>query len=330
MNTQETLFRDIKEKLPSNLSFVHDISELLGISYDSAYRRIRGEKEISLEEFRKICTYYHLSADTLFNLDTGSMIFTSRAIGRRGMTFEAWLNLIVDEVKNFHACKEKEMIYAAKDIPLFHFFDFPEIAAFKIYFWHKALFPMREADDTPFEFTIPEGIVNQGKLLMSLYRTSPTIELWNEETVTSILRQINYCFLSGFFRSKDDAIRLTEVLETWVRHVQNQAEHGFRFAYGSTPDGIPDSFRLYYNEVLLTDNTIFVRMDHARITYMTYNIINLLVTSNPEFCAQIEETLRILMQKSTLISGTSAKERNHFFNCLVERIRKTRDRLSMD
>jgi len=51
-STQELLFQVIKQRLPSNLSFVHDISDLLGISYDSAYRRIRGEKELSMEEIK--------------------------------------------------------------------------------------------------------------------------------------------------------------------------------------------------------------------------------------------------------------------------------------
>ena len=32
---QDQLFQQIKEKMPSNVSFVHEIAELLGISYDS-------------------------------------------------------------------------------------------------------------------------------------------------------------------------------------------------------------------------------------------------------------------------------------------------------
>jgi len=57
---QEILFQEIKGKLSSNISFVHDLSELLGISYDSAYRRIRGEKELSLEELKTICLHYNI------------------------------------------------------------------------------------------------------------------------------------------------------------------------------------------------------------------------------------------------------------------------------
>ena len=64
---QEFLFQSIKSKLPANISFVHDLSEILGISYDSAYRRIRGEKELSLAELKLICLNYNVSIDALFN-----------------------------------------------------------------------------------------------------------------------------------------------------------------------------------------------------------------------------------------------------------------------
>ena len=63
---QEILFQSIKSKSNPNISFVHELSELLEISYDSAYRRIRGEKELSLEELKTICFHYKISVDALF------------------------------------------------------------------------------------------------------------------------------------------------------------------------------------------------------------------------------------------------------------------------
>jgi len=329
MITQESLFQYIKNRVPSNISFVHDISELLGISYDSAYRRIRDEKELTLEEFKKICAHYNVSADALFNIQTGNIIFNSRAIGPDGMTFKMWFEYILNDIKVIHSGKEREMIYAAKDIPLFQYFDFPEIAAFKTYFWHKALFPFPGYEDKQFSFQVPDEMLSAGRHLMAMVRTIPTVELWNEETITSILRQIDYCYVSCFFSQKEDAIRLTEVLETWIKHVQHQAECGFRFQFGSKPEGIADSFKLYYNEVLLSDNTILISMDGLKTTYLTYNIINVLVTTNPLFCSQIEKSLRIIMQESTLISGTSAKERNRFFNHLIEKIKMIRERIAL-
>ena len=142
-SVQELLFQTIRSNLAPNISFVHDLSELLGISYDSAYRRIRGEKELSLEELKTICFHYNVSVDTLFNFKNNNVTFTSLAIGENGFEIENWLQSLECSLKQIYQCKQRSIIYAAKDIPVFYYFEFPEIAAFKFYFWHKALIPSR-------------------------------------------------------------------------------------------------------------------------------------------------------------------------------------------
>ena len=324
---QEILFQDIKTKLPSNISFVHDLSELLGISYDSAYRRIRGEKELSLEELKSICIHYNVSVDSLFNFKSNQVIFNSLALGESGFTFENWLQSLLEGIKRIHSCHEREIIYAAKDLPVFYFFEFPEIAAFKIYFWHKTLIPASEYEKQLISLEPPENLYELGHQLLSYYIKIPTIEIWSEATIASILNQIEYCYVSGFFARIEDVFRLCEVLESWLQHVQRQAECGFQFRLGSPCEGIENSYKLFNNEVLVSDNTILVSMDGQKTSYYTYNVINQLITSNPVFCNQVDKTLRNLMQKSSLISGTSAKERHRFFNRLNENVKALRTRI---
>ena len=324
---QEILFQTIKTKLPSNISFVHDLSELLGISYDSAYRRIRGEKELSLEELKSICLHYNVSIDSLFNFKSNQVIFNSLALGEDGFTFENWLQSLLEGIKRIHSCQQREIIYAAKDLPVFYFFEFPEIAAFKIYFWHKTLIPASEYENQLISLEPPETLYTLGHQLLSYYIKIPTIEIWSEATIASILKQIEYCYVSGFFARIEDVFRLCEVLESWLQHVQRQAECGFQFRLGSPCEGIENSYKLFNNEVLVSDNTILVTMDGQKTSYYTYNVINQLITTNPVFCNQVDKTLRNLMQKSSLISGTSAKERHRFFNKLHENVKALRTRI---
>jgi hypothetical protein len=299
----------------------------LGISYDIAYRRIRGEKELTLDELKTVCIQYGISVDALFNFRSNHVIFNSMAIGEDGFDIEKWLQSLLSAIKLIHAAREKEVIYAAKDIPVFYYFEFPEIAAFKIFFWNKSLIPQSGYENRQISLEAPESLYETGRQLLSHYLKVPTIEIWSEETISSVLRQIEYCFVSGFFKSIEDVFRLCDVLEAWLDHVQSQAEHGFQYLRGGTPEGIENNFKLYHNEVLVTDNTIFVNTDGQRTTYNTYNVINLLVTNNPVFCGQIEKSLRNLMQKSTIISGTSAKERYRFFNILHDKVKTLRSRI---
>ncbi|MGE5424061.1 MAG: hypothetical protein ACM3N9_01785 [Syntrophothermus sp.] len=318
---QSTVFRAIKDVLPAHLSLVHEVSELLKISYDSAYRRMRGEKELTIDELALICRHFSISADAVLNLPSDKIIFSSRAIGQDGFSLKQWLVSILEDIRVLHESQEKEIIYAAKDLPIFCFFEFPELAAFKFYFWQKSLLPSAQPPEKLFSFEVDEEFLNLGKKALFIYNQIPSTELWNEGTILSILKQIEYCCISGFFQKKEDAIRLCEIIEQYIEHVRTQAELGFRFLYGQDQKGVPGSFKLFHNEVLLTDNTIFVLAGGKKKTYHTYNIINLLISTDQGFCEQIYNSLNTLMQKSTLISGTGAKERNSFFNHLTEMIR---------
>ena len=67
---QQVFFAHIKGLLPPHISFVDEIAEILEISNDSAYRRIRGEKPIALEEIKKLCVKFKISLDQLLHLNS--------------------------------------------------------------------------------------------------------------------------------------------------------------------------------------------------------------------------------------------------------------------
>ena len=48
---QGNFFKQIKQNLPAHLSLADEVAELLNISQDSAYRRIRGEKSLALMKY---------------------------------------------------------------------------------------------------------------------------------------------------------------------------------------------------------------------------------------------------------------------------------------
>ncbi|HNY03334.1 MAG TPA: hypothetical protein PKG48_12130, partial [Bacteroidales bacterium] len=253
--------------------------------------------------------------------------FKSLAIGENGFELENWLQSLEVSIRQIHQCRQREIIYAAKDIPVFYYFEFPEIAAFKFYFWNKALIPDSSYENRQMELDPSPALFETGRRMLAFYIRIPTIEIWSVETITSILRQIEYCHESGFFSTRDDVFRLCDVVDTLLNHVQSQAECGFQYMHQSPAEGIENSFRLFNNEVLVTDNTILVSADGKKTSYNTYNVINQLITTNPVFCDHIEKSLKNLMQKSTLISGTSAKERYRFFNLLHEKVRSLRVRI---
>jgi len=329
-NLQQLLFQHIKAKIPENLSFVHEIADLLEISYDSAYRRIRGEKELSLDELVKLGTKFEISIDSLLNLKGNNAVFRNYSLEATNFKIKEWLTIIQADMWRIHQAKSKEIIYAAKDPPLFHYFHFPELAAFKFFFWEKTLFEFPQHEDKRFRIddTDPD-IVEIGEKILRYSITIPTVEIWNEDTFNILFRQIEYYWISGYFEKKDDLVNLLDKLEKWVKHIQKQADHGFKYLYGHPAEGIENSYMMYENEVVLNDNTVFVRLDNIEAVYITYNVLSLLITQEPDLCRNVEHYMHALMKKSNLISLSGSKARNRFFNKMLFNIEQSKSRLGI-
>jgi hypothetical protein len=138
---------------------------------------------------------------------------------------------------------------------------------------------------------------------------------------------MEYYRVSGFFEKEEDLFLLCDKLEKWIHHIRKQAECGFKFIYGEPAEGIENTFKMYENEVVLNDNSIFVRRDDVRTVYLTFNTLSLLITQSPFFCANIDNYFSKLIRKSNLISISGAKERNRFFNRLLSVVNDFRKRI---
>ncbi len=325
---QKALFEQIRFRLPANTSFVHEIAELLGISYDSAYRRIRGDKVLDINDLGKLTAKYNISIDALMHIRGNKALFDYFELDHEKFCMKDWVKIILEDTKKINEASEKQIIYAAKDPPIFQQFQFPEIAAFKMFVWQKTLFQFPEFENRLFRLDdVDHEIFEMRKQLLSMSMKIPTIEIWNEDTFNITLRQIEYYHVSGYFSKEDDVCNLCDKLEKWVDHIRKQAELGFKFIYGEPAEGFENTFSMYENEVVLNDNTILVKRDDQKVVYLTFNTLSLLITQNPLVCKNVEDYINKLIRKSNLISVSGAKERNRFFNKLLQTIAEFKKRI---
>ena len=318
----QTLFFDsIRQRLPRHISLVNELSEVLGISYDSAYRRLRGDKKLSIEEMRMLSRKYRISIDSLFGESNADVMFHPFVMkGNDG--FEEWLKLRILEVQKVKESMVSEVIMVARDLPIYYFFAFPELAAFKIYFWKKMLLHYPDYHDKKFNINeLPDDIISIGQQLLAMYNRIPSIEIWCSETFTRIMQQIEFCRVSGFLMQKKDANILFEKLEILIRHIQYQVEQGCKFHLGyKVTDNEEENFKVYFNEVLVIDNTLFVKKDGTKTVFMTHNSLDILLTTNLAFCNQVEHALKNIIKTGSHVSGTTGTECQRIFNAVYEKM----------
>jgi len=325
---QEFLFQRIKEMLPPTVSLTDSVSEILHVSNDSAYRRIRNETPLVLEEAKELCDHFHLSLDQVLQLKSNSILFENIRINNQHYSYEKYLSDLTRLTQYINGFNRKEIIYLTKDVPLFHNFYFKPLIAFRYFFWMKAILQHPDFATKAIDLNaVPSEIEAMSTTLAKTYTHVPSVEIWNTECINSVISQIEFYKDSGLFSSAADIRIVYQALEETILHLKAQVEYGRKFMPGENPQTKKSNFRFFYNRVILGDNTIFVTTDNTRTVYLNYDVLNYMTTHDENFCNQCYEDLNNLMRRATVISESSEKQRNIFFGILLAKIEDRRKKI---
>lgn len=326
---QQSFFAKLEENNNTGEALSAILSDRLEISLDSAYRRLRNETSLSLEEAVKLAAHFNISLDELLPSGLPIVIFKYNWMNPSDFDYDRYLDSLLADLKSINVFDETNFSFMAKDFPLFYNFLMPEIAAFKAFFWQKSAFQLSAFKDRKFSLDdINDSQVAKGHEIARIYSVLPSSELWNTESLHSLLRQIEFYYQAGYFVKDYHADKLLDKVEKLVDHFQRQAESGRKFLFGKDPsDVLEPNYHLYFNELIIGDNTVYVKTDEHQRTYLSINVINTMYTTMPEFCAQTKRVHENMIQSSVKISQTSEKERNRYFNGLRKQIDRLRDRM---
>ena len=318
---QQQLFKAVKSKLGENDSIPDEIAKLLNISTDSAYRRMRGEKTISLDELYTLCTHYGISLDQMMNIQSKGILFQGQYLDKNNFRFEEYVTSMMQNLAYMNSFKEKKFYYICKDLPIFHQYHLRETAAFKWFFYLKTYFHFPEFEKKKFRFADhPDSLHILERKVLDLYNQLPSVEIWNMESMNMFFRQIEFYRDAHVFESDEDVYILYEAIGKMWDHLEKQAALGYKFNYGDPEQKRIGEFRMYFNEVLLGDNNMLVELDGTKMSYVSHSTINFMLTKDEAFNANMYNHIQNQMKRSTLISEVSEKERSRFFRLVREKI----------
>jgi hypothetical protein len=200
---QDKFIENIKAAIPDHLKLADKIADLLNISLDSSYRRIRGETEFDIDEIVTICQYFNISFDTLIaTRKSGIVNFSYNTLYDKEDGFDRYLENIKSLVLTVQ--KNKGWItYAAEDVPIFRIFSEPILGEFKSFCWLKTVINQANMQNRKYRPGILSA--NQCRLMeeiVKIYNSVNSIEIWTEETVNSSVKGIEYFWESGQIENK--------------------------------------------------------------------------------------------------------------------------------
>ena len=309
---QDVFIKHLKQVVPSNVSLVDDIADLLKISNDSAYRRLRNETELSLDETYKICKHYRISVDSVFSNKGDSVTCNYIKLTDSEENFENYLTSLLNQLERLQKSEEAKIIYAAEEIPIFHSFFSKELSAFKLFYWQRSVLNIPTYQTKKFDWdVISEKQLELADKIHRTYLQIPSTEIWTNETINTTIKQIEYYFESGAFKEKEDAIIVLQELKKMAQAINLYAENENKSAINKLNNA---SFNLYNSDLVIGTNCIHVTVAGSVLSYISFNTMNSLTTSNNQFCEEIEHWMKNLIKKSTLISSIAEKQRFQFFS----------------
>ena len=319
---QLNFFERLKNTIEPSVSFPDLIGELLEIKSDSAYRRIRGETILGLDEAFKLCKHFKIPLEEFAGSDKHNVTFAYESFGVNNLNINAYLESIINNLQGLKNLPDIHVYFAAEFVPVFHHFEFEEMTAFKFFYWQKSIVNDKKLTGKKFEFkeTSVETL-KLAKKASALYDQIPSTEIWNVETINSTAMQIQYYWDSGLFESEDDALLICDQLKQMVERIQEKAERGLKFI-GKDKE-IP--FNIFATEVMIGNNSVLGVAQDFKIALLTFNTFNSLTTSNAGFCEESEIWMKNMMKKSMLLNSVSEKQRFQFF----QKIFKVIDSLKM-
>jgi len=314
----------LSNKMTAHENMVDVVSELLSVSRDSAYRRIRGETALIFDEMILLAAHFEISIDAIVMMNEQFQTVNFH-YQRYGINFLDYMEFIEREFKMYKPGKDFQIIYSAKDYPSHYNFLFPELAVFKAFFYTRVLWADDLMEDFKFDFDNiynilqAAGLKKIGDRILNFYLQRNSTEIWNIESLNGHINQLRYCWESGLFTDKANALLLLRKTREMINHISKQAAKGYKYLPGEIekPGG---KYDLYYIDAVQLEHTIWREVDGAQKTYLLYNTGDYLLTSNEKFCNRTERYLKNLIRKSTLISKTGEKARHQLFNKIKEDI----------
>jgi hypothetical protein len=326
---QNHFFDLVQERLEEEDNFVDKVAEVLNSSRDSSYRRIKGTTDLSLKEMVTLARYFGVALNKVLGEHENAVVFNRRPFIQ---TIDDFKNHLLSELQDLEKTANQpthQIHVLAKDIPFYHLYAFPKLAAFKIYVCLKSACEIRKIEGLEYSLEmIPKDLLEITKRQEQAFAKINSIEIWNDATVLSLINQIEYYYEVGLLSSQEEALSLCDEMHEMMKHIYQQAIEGKKKARQHQEQFSSINYRMHYHEVLPTNNHMLVEHNKNQRRYIIpYAGVNTLQTTDPFFTKNVFEFLRAQTKKSSLINDISEKERNKFFIRIKNRIDRLKSRI---
>lgn len=295
--------------IPSHQNTAMVLSSLLNLSKEAIYRRLRGSTPFSLEELLQLREVYGLSIDELTG-ETQSIAFTFRPLYNQPMQIHDYLNEILVRFKKLSQPRDCVTYNLCEDLPFFRQFGYKTLSCFKLFYWKHAILHDREFKYKQFETTaIDIKLTDLTAKIYDLYTHISSAEIWTKKTIEGTLRQIDYLDDCGLFINHETMYEVYNDLMELLSDLFRDARYSTKFDSNLIIQG---DFTLHLCGLSLENNSIYLETLEPKYLATGFNNFNSLQTTDRRVLDEYKSWLKVMLSKSTTISGQAERIRHQF------------------
>lgn len=309
---QKELFKALKEEFGSK-KFAERISEVLCISEPGAYRRISGETLLTINDLVLISEAFEKSFNELMSYKPEDEVIFKFNYDNQNQTFGQYINEITESLDYVRSFEDHIVIYSAKDLPPWHYFDCPFLRTFKIFYWLRSINQDPKFKNENFHFDIiPDEFHEAAKDSLKSFRQVNSEEIWTPSSLNIMLGQIGYYYDSGIIDKEQFQI-LTDKLLLLLDRLQSEIAIGKKTTDKKIVNEV-GTYKVFLSEIIGGDNVIYARGGVNQMLFHPPVLMNYIHTKDQKFCNYIHTSFDVAKGTAELISAISERRRKMFFN----------------
>lgn len=309
---QERLIQELKQKFHKRYSHATQLSDLLDISMDSAYRRLRGEVQFTFDELILLSKTYAISLD----------VFVQEVNHELNIRELTSMERYVQLMESVYSNKAETTVFTSviSYLPLIDCIQFPYLFQFKwFYFRHlesvNSLSLTIAAEDNVPEYNSMNHKLERIRVQSRRYHQR---NLYSYNILNQVINQVTYCLNSGLINDKSFLLKLLNDLYKWV--------DSLNYELAENKDG---KLAFFLSETDFNCNLLHVNDVLGSCTYVFYSetdsqMFNHLMTDNP-----IKTWMDNIMPKTTMIKNQASASRHKFISHLRQELRQFSRRIEM-
>jgi hypothetical protein len=328
MKNLKILIENLESALPDELTLNQALIKCLSINKDAASRRLNGKTPFTYDEVCTLSKTYSVNllpaqSSQFSNVVFGYTPFKSKAIEDSKHFFQTISSLLYK--LNTH--QHKQLYHVAPEVPVYHYYNYPRLLNFKLFYWGKYLLNDAYYVKRSFnEAAIDVAITEHAKKAYEQYCLVPSVEIWTPQTTQTVLTQIQFCIETGDFVNKNEVLLVLDELTAMLQRIKQMAEENNKAFDFDQKIQVP--FQFYKMGVNINTTSILAEMDNQKMVLQPFNSINFMNTTQPDFCEENLLWIHNIQSKSSLLSGAGIIERQRYFNLVTKQINEFKEQLN--